>query len=251
MKHFYLLQIEKVPFLSELFKCFVCSGLIKVVENKDNSGKQLNFRRINHEIVVRDNKRKRRNQARKAGAANEGSVEHSILDPDYFSTRTSFSATLRPFKNIANSSGFSITGPQPYLVFYCPRSGLTPHPLWLDGPVTTFCSLKNSSITLSGFIYINKGANVRICTLPLEDPSGRMQIHYDLPWTLRKVQIKQTVHFICYHEESKTFAVVVSATENTNKVLTFINTLKDGNKNILPKSIYASKWHISINFIII
>lgn len=155
---------------------------------------------------------------RKAAEQQGQGIEHSILDPNYFSTRTSFSPTLRPFADIANASGFSITGSQPYLVFFYPRSGLTAHPVWLDGPITAFCSLKNSSITLTGFIFINKNANVRICSLPLEDSSGRQPIHYDLPWVLKKIQIKQTVHFVCYHEESKTFAVVSSVSDSTNKV---------------------------------
>lgn len=177
----------------------------------------MNFRRVNHEILVRD-KRKRKNQFRK-NAELVQNTEHSILDPDYFSTRTQFSPTLKAFSNIANFSGFFVSGSYPYMVFFCPRSGLTSHPLWLDGAVTSFCPLKNSSITLSGFIYINKNSNVRISTLPLDDANGRLQIHYDSSWMLKKVQIRQTVHFICYHEESKTYAVVATLTEPINKVI--------------------------------
>lgn len=190
----------------------------------ESSGKQLNFRRMNHEIIIRDSKRKRRGHQFRKAADSNSNEQHSILDPDYFSTRTSQAPTLRAFESdtalIPNSTGgFSITGAYPYLVFFCARSGLTPHPLWLDGPIMCLCTLKNTSITLAGFIYINKnGANVRICTLPLDVDNARLQVHYDLPWMLKKVQIKQTVHFICYHEESKTFAVVISANEASNKV---------------------------------
>ena len=212
---------------------------------------------MNHEIIVRDNKRKRRNQFRKTtsmvgengnGAGNAS--EMSILDPDYFSTRTAYSPTLRPFKNMANGmSGFSVTGAYPYLVFFCARSGLTPHPLWLDGPITSFCTLKNSSITLSGFIYINKSSNVRICTLPVEDANGRLQVHYDVPWMLKKVQIRQTVHFIAYHEESKTYAIVLSSCEPTNKVCVCMTIIYLGcsvkNRKLPNKKLYFD--HIELN----
>jgi cleavage and polyadenylation specificity factor subunit 1 len=55
--------------------------------------------------------------------------------------------------------------------------------------------------------------------LPTEDTQGKQQIHYDSHWILKKIQLRQTVHFICYHEESKTFAVVTSTSEPTNKLM--------------------------------
>ena len=131
--------------------------------------------------------------------------------------RTKYTQTLRSFNNIAGLGGFFVTGAHAYMVFICPRSGVTPHPLWIDGTVNTFVPLKNASITMSGFIYLNNSFDIRICTLPVED--GKLQVYYDSPWVLRKVQLRQTVHFLCYHEESKTYAVVTSISEPTNKLM--------------------------------
>ena len=72
---------------------------------------------------------------------------------------------------------------------------------------------------MSGFVYFNKNFDIRICTLPTEDMNGKLQIYYDSPWILKKIQIRQTIHFLCYHEESKTYAVASSVAETTNKIV--------------------------------
>lgn len=174
---------------------------------------QINFKRINHEIIIRDRK-KRKIQNRKLLNAESVNGEQ-----DFLLRRTRHVPTLTKFESIAGFSGFCITGFHPYLVFFCPRSGLTPHPMWLDGQVGSFVSLKNASITMSGFIYFNKNFDIRICTLPVEDANGKLQIYYDSPWILKKIQTRQTIHFLCYHEESKTYAVVSSVLEPTNKLV--------------------------------
>ncbi len=145
---------------------------------------QINFKRLNHEIVIRDRK-KRKIQNRKN--LNSDAVNG---EQDIFSKRTRNTPTLTKFESIAGFSGFCITGFHPYLVFFCPRSGLTPHPMWLDGQLGAFVSLKNASITMSGFIYFNKNFDIRICTLPVEDANGKLQIYYDSPWVLKKMRKK-------------------------------------------------------------
>jgi cleavage and polyadenylation specificity factor subunit 1 len=140
-----------------------------------------------------------------------------MLDQEFHTVRTKHTPALRAFTNITGFDGFFTLGPNSYLTFICPRSGLTPHPLWIDGPINSFVPLKNASITMSGFIYLNKNFDIRIATLPAED--GKLQIYYDSPWVLRKCQLRQTVHFLCYHEESKTYAVVTSVAEPTNKLM--------------------------------
>ena len=95
--------------------------------------------------------------------------------------------------------------------------GITTHPFWLDEVVASFTPLKNASITLSGYVYMNAAFDIRICSLPVED--GKVQIYYDAPWILKKIQLRQTVHFLCYHDESKTYAVASSVSEPTNKLM--------------------------------
>ena len=93
----------------------------------------------------------------------------NLLNQEFQTVRTKYTLTLRAFTNIASFDGFFTTGPHPYMFFICPRSGLTPHPLWIDGQVNSFVPLKNPSITMSGFIYLNKNFDIRIATLPVDE----------------------------------------------------------------------------------
>jgi cleavage and polyadenylation specificity factor subunit 1 len=188
-----------------------------------SSGDQVNFKRLNHEIIIRDRK-KRKIQNRKIlnadllTAGTSGESQEAAAN-SYLLKRTRHAPCLSKFESIAGFSGFCVTGFHPYLVFFCPRSGLTAHPMWIDGSVSGFVGLKNAAITMSGFVYFNKSFDIRICTLPVEEPNSRLQIYYDSPWILKKIQTRHTIHFLCYHEESKTYAVVSSVTEPTNKLI--------------------------------
>lgn len=176
----------------------------------------INLKRVNHEIVIRD-KKKRKFQSRKSTF--EMGASDAPMDQEFFGKRTKHTQLLRRFESVASYAGFFIAGTHPYLVFFCPRAGLVSHPLWLDQSVLSFVPLRNTSITLAGFVYVNRTFDIRICTLPAEDSNGKLQIYYDSPWVLKKVQIRQTVHFLCYHEESKTYAVVTSVSEPSNKIV--------------------------------
>lgn len=191
---------------------------------------QLNFKRINHEIVVRDkrNKIKKTNMSTNKTSSTTGPSlnldQIAKLDRDKLKKRIKQVPFLRQFDNLAGGlNGFAYIGSSlaSYLVFYCARSGLTPHPLWLDSnqPILSFTSFSNSSITPSGFIYVNKNFDVRMCTLPIDDCHGKLKINYDANWILKKIQIRQTVSFICFHEESKTYAVCYTQTDPTNKLM--------------------------------
>ena len=57
-------------------------------------------------------------------------------------------------------------------------------------------------------------AELRICVLSTH-------LQYDAPWPVRKVPLRCTPHFVAYHLESKTYAVVTSTSETTNKVWKF------------------------------
>jgi cleavage and polyadenylation specificity factor subunit 1 len=165
------------------------------------------------------------------------------MSADFFNTRTKQTSSLRPFSNIAGYSGFAIINPScSYLVFFCLRSGLTAHPLWLDGALASFTPLQNSQITMSGFVYMNKSFDIRISTLPTADESGKLAVHYDSSWVLRKVQLRQSVHFLVFHEESKCYAVVTSVNEQTNRVIQSTEEAKDPNTSATePKSKFDLK----------
>ena len=186
------------------------------------SSAQLSLKRVSHDAIIRDRKKRKTQGARKANPEYSNYFSSSgdsnlMSEQEFMINRTKHTPTLRAFSNIAGFGGFFITGTHPYAVFFCPRSGITPHPLWLDGAISCFVPLRNAAITMSGFIYLNKNADIRICSLPVEE--GKLQVYYDSPWVLRKIQLRQTVHFLCYHEESKTYAVVSSIAETTNKLM--------------------------------
>ncbi|RNA20066.1 Cleavage and polyadenylation specificity factor subunit 1 [Brachionus plicatilis] len=165
----------------------------------------LMLKKLNHEILIRDKKIKR----------NRPQVQQN--------ERTTETPLVRQFDNLCSFSGFAVIGSSlsSYLVFNTSRNGLTAHPIWKDTtfPIISFTQFKNSSITMSGFIYINNKYDIRICTLPNDDCKGKLQIYYDFAWILKKIQIRQTVNFISYHEESRTYAVSYNQCETTNKLM--------------------------------
>lgn len=160
------------------------------------------LKKLNHEIIIRDKKSKNCNQTK------ESSFEKPLL---------------RKFDNLCNFYGFAAIGSSlsSYLVFYTKRSGLTPHPLWKDisFPITSFSQFTNSHISVSGFIYLNKNFDIRICTLPNNEFNNKTEMHYDVPWIIKKIQISKTVNFISYHEESKTYALCFKEELETNKLM--------------------------------
>ena len=46
-------------------------------------------------------------------------------------------------------------------------------------------------------------------------------LSYDAPWPIRKLPLRCTPHYVAYHLESKTYAVVTSTSEPTNRVWKF------------------------------
>ncbi len=65
-----------------------------------------------------------------------------------------------------------------------------------------------------GKTYLYFQSELRICVLPTH-------LSYDAPWPVRKVPLRCTPHFITYHLESKTYCVVTSVSETTDKVWKF------------------------------
>ena len=83
----------------------------------------------------------------------------------------------------------------------------------IDGSVATFAPFHNVNCP-HGFLYFNRKSELRICVLP-------GHLNYDAPWPVRKVPLRCSPHYITFHIESKTFAVVTSLSEPTNKVWKF------------------------------
>merc|ERR1711884_652366 len=95
-------------------------------------------------------------------------------------------------------------------LFLTGRGELRAHPMSVDSSIPCFSAFHNVNCP-QGFIYFNRRGELRICVLPTH-------LSYDAPWPVRKVPLRCTPHFVAYHLESKTYAVVTSTTESTNKV---------------------------------
>jgi len=103
---------------------------------------------------------------------------------------------------VAGHSGVFICGPYPHWLFMTYRGELRAHPMGIDGWVTSFAAFNNVNCP-KGFLYFNKQGELRICVLPTH-------MSYDSSWPVRKVPLRCTPHFVSYHLESKTYAVVTS-----------------------------------------
>ena len=159
---------------------------------KDLSQDQLKirFKKLNHGLILRERKKKREIPA--------SAIRKS---------------TIRHFSDIAGYEGVFVSGPYPHWLFLTGRGELRCHPMLIDGSVSTFSPFHNVNCP-QGFLYFNRKCELRICVLP-----GHLS--YDAPWPVRKVPLRCTPHHITFHIESKTFAVVTSVSEQTNKIWKF------------------------------
>ncbi|CAF1195327.1 unnamed protein product [Adineta ricciae] len=114
---------------------------------------------------------------------------------------------LRPFNDVANRSGVFICGTHPYWLIWS-KGNLRTFPMNIDGPIKTFAEFNNDNCR-NGYLYFNQRDDLRISMMP----SKRI---LDTPWPLQRIPFKQTVHFLCYHVESKLYAATISTNEYTN-----------------------------------
>ncbi|KAK7874284.1 hypothetical protein R5R35_007770 [Gryllus longicercus] len=156
---------------------------------------KMRFRRLPHNLLIRERKSRSRKKA-----SDEGTIESRVCQ-------------LRYFSNIAGYNGVFVCGPYPHWLFLTSRGELRTHPMTIDGAVTCFAPFHNINCP-QGFLYFNKKAELRICVLPTH-------LSYDAPWPVRKVPLRCTPHFATYHLESKTYCVVTSLAEPTNKYYKF------------------------------
>ncbi|CAF3318223.1 unnamed protein product [Rotaria socialis] len=117
---------------------------------------------------------------------------------------------LRPFNDVADHSGIFICGTHPYWLIWS-KGNLRAFPMNIDGPIKTFAEFNNNNCR-NGYLYFNQKDDLRISVMP----SKRI---LDTPWPLHKIPFKQTVHFLCYHVESKLYAATISTNEPTNTLV--------------------------------
>ncbi|CAF4274067.1 unnamed protein product, partial [Rotaria magnacalcarata] len=91
------------------------------------------------------------------------------------------------------------------------KGNLRAFPMNIDGPIKTFAEFNNNNCR-NGYLYFNQKDDLRISVMP----SKRI---LDTPWPLHKIPFKQTVHFLCYHVESKLYAATISTNEPTNTLV--------------------------------
>ena len=151
---------------------------------------RIRFKKLRHGLILRERKKKK---------------DHH--------TPVIKKSTLRKFNDIAGYEGVFVSGAYPHWLFLTGRGELRCHPMSIDGSVSTFAPFHNVNCP-QGFLYFNRKCELRICVLP-----GHLS--YDAPWPVRKVPLRCTPHHITFHIESKTFAVVTSVSEQTNKIWKF------------------------------
>lgn len=154
---------------------------------------KIRFKKISHGLILRERRSKNKKEEYKPGG---------ILR-----------STLRHFSDIAGYEGVFLAGPYPHWLFLTSRGELRTHPMPIDGSIPTFAPFHNVNCP-HGFLYFNRESELRICVLP-----GHLS--YDAPWPVRKVPLRCSPHHITFHLESKTFAVVTSVSESTNKIWKF------------------------------
>ncbi|XP_014670530.1 PREDICTED: cleavage and polyadenylation specificity factor subunit 1-like isoform X2 [Priapulus caudatus] len=126
---------------------------------------------------------------------------------------------LRYFEDIAGYSGIFVCGHYPHWLFMSQRGILRAHPMGIDGSVTCFSPFHNVNCP-KGFLYFNRQGELRIAVLPTH-------LSYDAPWPVRKVPLRCTPHFICYHLDSKTYALVTSVPVTCNRSVKMVGEEKE------------------------
>ncbi|XP_052818827.1 cleavage and polyadenylation specificity factor subunit 1-like isoform X2 [Mya arenaria] len=159
---------------------------------------KIRFKKVQHNLILKERKVKYRKR---------GDVE--IID-EFDELKDERGQWFRYFNDISGYSGVFICGPYPHWLFMTQRGSLRIHPMGIDGAVTCFAPFHNVNCP-KGFLYFNKQGEMRISVLPTH-------LTYDAPWPIRKVPLRCTPHFIVYHMDSKTYAVVMHNPDICNKL---------------------------------
>ncbi|XP_019876681.2 cleavage and polyadenylation specificity factor subunit 1 [Aethina tumida] len=178
-----LVRLDKELFIYEVFR-FTRGNL------------KLRFKKLRHNVMYAPN----------MIAPNKGE------SPEYTVLRERI-AKMRHFTNISGYDGVFICGGSPYWIFLTTRGELRTHSMNIDGEVFSFAPFNNVNCP-QGFLYFNIKSELRIGVL-------RTHLNYDAPWPVRKVPLRCTPHFVSYHLESKTYCLVTSTAEPSNKYYRF------------------------------
>ncbi|KAK9877151.1 hypothetical protein WA026_016894 [Henosepilachna vigintioctopunctata] len=157
---------------------------------------KLRFRKIKHNIIYE---------------GNTNTLQESD-NSDWFYVHENI-PKMRYFNNVAGYNGVFICGVNPQWVFLPSRGEFRVHPMSIDGELHCFASFNNLNCQ-NGFLYINKKDELRIGLLPVN-------LSYDAAWPVRKVPLRCTPHFVTYHLESKTYCLVTSTAEPSNRYYKF------------------------------
>ncbi|XP_060586959.1 cleavage and polyadenylation specificity factor subunit 1-like [Ruditapes philippinarum] len=166
-------------------------------QSKEDNHLKIRFKKVQHNLILKERKVK----FRKRG--------EEILD-EFDEFKTDQGQWFRYFDDISGYSGVFICGPYPHWLFMTQRGSLRIHPMGIDGAITCFAPFHNVNCP-KGFLYFNKQGELRISVLPTH-------LTYDAPWPIRKVPLRCTPHFIIYHTDSKTYAVVMHTPDIGNKL---------------------------------
>ncbi|EFA00240.2 cleavage and polyadenylation specificity factor subunit 1 isoform X2 [Tribolium castaneum] len=157
---------------------------------------KMRFRKIKHSLIYSPNV--------------SGRIDTE--DSDFFAIQERI-IKMRYFTNIAGYNGVFVCGANPHWIFMSARGELRTHPMTIDGEVLSFAAFNNVNCP-QGFLYFNRKSELRIGVLPTH-------LSYDAAWPVRKVPLRCTPHFVTYHLESKTYCLVTSIAEPSNKYYKF------------------------------
>ncbi|XP_053401547.1 cleavage and polyadenylation specificity factor subunit 1-like [Mercenaria mercenaria] len=166
-------------------------------QSKAENHLKIRFKKVQHNLILKERKVK----FRKRG--------EEIID-EFDELKNDQGQWFRYFDDISGYSGVFICGPYPHWLFMTQRGSLRIHPMGIDGAITCFAPFHNVNCP-KGFLYFNKQGELRISVLPTH-------LTYDAPWPIRKVPLRCTPHFIIYHTDSKTYAVVMHTPDVGNKL---------------------------------
>lgn len=166
-------------------------------QSKTDNHLKIRFKKVQHNLILKE----RKVRTRKRGEE---------LIEDFDELKNEEGQWFRYFEDISGYSGVFVCGPYPHWLFMTQRGSLRIHPMGIDGAITCFAAFHNVNCP-KGFLYFNKQGELRISVLPTH-------LTYDAPWPIRKVPLRCTPHFIQYHSDSKTYAVVMHVPDIGNKL---------------------------------
>ncbi|KAK6174392.1 hypothetical protein SNE40_017678 [Patella caerulea] len=182
-------RVEEELFIYEAFP-------FQPSQSEKHNHLKIRFKKYQHDLILK--------QKKTAKSKKKGEVDIEIA-----TGKKSFVQSMRYFDDVSGYAGVFLCGAYPHWLFMTSKGVLRIHPMNIDGPVICFTQFNNVNCP-KGFLYFNQQSEMRICVLPTH-------VTYDAPWPIRKLPLRCTPHYISYHNDSKTYAVVTSTQEIFNK----------------------------------